>query len=500
MKWILDGKCFILDRDDPEMPIPLVPREGQWLVAKAFLAQAIAGEPLRVIVPKARRGGCSTIVMSFAYFLAASTPHRTCVLAAHSDDGALNIFKLAKIMHEGCGGRLTKTAESNRSIRFTHSSELSCISGLGRFSKSGDTIHFLHVSEVAKFDNTTAQDRRAFASMTRAVSPTSKKGVIVLESSGQGDSGVFPKMCRIASKGESMYRCVFVPWTMDEALSIDEDSLPHDWPDPPLEGEELRLKNDLGASDGQLEWRRRAIRTEYGGGKYSETPPEFGWDYPGVIEDCFATKSGRVYPDFHPTRHCLDAPLTDPVKQLKMSNRAFRTRGIDWGGSQHHAFTCLWVWIDPGQDPKLIVDGEACPHFVKEHMGYARDAKHGKRIKFADDCVDNFRYIVSSFNVTGLVYVYRELWIDTPSEAIHTRVARRIHQMSGWEHPISKDHPDIAMYRPGKNGESFKWGGTARMLIWRSRRRSTVALGWQTGLNIEIVCNSRSGGYLWSRM
>jgi len=398
--WVAHGHCKIIDRDNPGMPVPLRLRIGQRMVVAAMLDQALAGVPVRILVPKHRRHGISTLDNALCVFVVKIRPHTTARFAAHRQADTVEIFKIAKLMHfESGGNRLTKRAEAAHEIKpdGLHSS-YKCESGTGAFTASGTTNHFLAVSELAKFQYTSAQDARAMESMLNSVSKTARMSMIVLESSGQGKSGVFPQRCRAAARDPkgSGWRCVFIPWLIDKALTIDEDELPDEF-SPPLGGDELKLRA-MGATDGQLAWRRRQLWSTYGDFQaFFDTPPPFGWEYPATMEECFGQRSGRVYPEFSVQRN------GGKIDLKTLSSSAYLTRAIDWGGSEHHALAVLWVAVDPERPPGLMVDHLACPKFVEEHENYARNDR-GKPIKAKDHTclVGNTRVLVRGKGIVRL--------------------------------------------------------------------------------------------------
>ncbi len=459
-QWVQSGKCMILDRDDPDRPVPMVPRVGQWEVLWAMLDQASMGQPIRILVPKYRRHGISTFIQALFYFMVRTIPYRNCRTAAHRDTSATEIFQLAKIMYEN-DPDFPRSAMTMQEARWKieppgmHST-YKCESGAGAFAMSGGTIHALHVSELAKFKNTQSQDKQAMESMLNAVSQTSSNTIVVLESSGQGPEGVFPERCLAAVEDpeHSSYRCVFLPWSLDPTLQLDEDGLPDEFK-PPLKGDEITLRDAHKLTDGQLAWRRSKLWDEFRSREaWWETPPSFKWDYPLVLEDCFGQKTGRIYPSFSRKVHC------HPVDIEKLSDSAYWTRCIDWGASQNHAFCCLWVLVDPKHKPCLRVNPEACPQFVKEMLSYSRNPKTGKRNKMDDHGPDSLRYLVATFNLEGLVYIAQELYVTDPRAAMPTTLARTIHEMSGWRHPGGEDHPDLKLYEPiDESAFRFEWRG-----------------------------------------
>lgn len=452
LAWILAGRCKIIDRDDPSTPVPLRLRTGQLLIFEKAFKQALKHKPIRIIVPKYRRHGISTVCQAIGLGIARLEPYRNCRTVAHEEKSSQKIFSIAHIMWKQDGQKKGERGKQKVIEPPDMESDYQCMTGAGHFTGSGDTIHFLHVSELAKFPNTSEQDRKALNSMLNAVSQTSPQSVIILESSGQGPDGVFPDRCRAAYEGKSTYECVFLPWLMDTSLQIDVDELPDEF-DPPLKGDEITLRDSYKATEGQIAWRRQKMQDDFPGVPYSDTPPAFAWDYPTVLEDCFGQKSGRIFPNFNRKKHVGHIDPND------LSKSAYKTRAIDWGGSENHPFACLWLLIDPEKPPQLIVN-ESCTNFIAEMEKYAWNPKTGEPVKADDHGVDALRYGATTLNAMCLVYVYRELYESNPAEATHTKLPRKIHQMSGWVHPSGNpNHPDIAAHVPGPNADIFEFGG-----------------------------------------
>jgi hypothetical protein len=454
LAYVRSGRCIIVDRDNPE-EVPLKPRTGQLQLIVNMLDQAVARQPLRQVVPKYRRHGMSTIVQALFRFLCKTKRNRNARMIAHTDEAANKIFAIAKLMHERDDGELDNKSVKSSLISFTlNNSTYQCLTGLGNYQSSGDTLHYVHVSEYAKFMNTSKQDQRAMNSILNAVAQTSPETIIVIESSGQGPHGDFPKRCRSAYQGKGSYGCVFLPWVIDKTLSLDEDGLPDEF-EPGLSGYELILRDTYGATDGQLAWRRQKLDDDFPGANYNENPPEFAWDYPVHLEECFGVQSGRIWPMFSRERN---VGVLDP---RQFPPGSYRARFIDWGTNEDHKFACLWVWICPKSPPGLCVH-PSCETVIEEFSTYRRDERTGDRLKVNDHTCDAFRYGVvtvdtSGFN--GFMYIYRELIVADPNEAVNDKLTRRIHQMSGWRHPSGDpDHPDIAKYEPGPNGEKFRLG------------------------------------------
>lgn len=85
---------------------------------------------------------------------------------------------------------------------------------------------------------------------------------------------------------------------------------------------------------------------------------------------------------------------------------------------------------------------------------YIRDVKTGKPVKDNDHAMDALRIAIATFNITGLVYVYREIYdLDPPSL---DRSVAQIHDLSGWVLPKDALPTEITLYDVGDTGEEYE--------------------------------------------
>lgn len=174
-------------------------------------------------------------------------------------------------------------------------------------------------------------------------------------------------------------------------------------------------------------------------------------EHPETPQEAFEHAAGRIYPLFR-RETCVGT-----IERLPLN--AIRYRAIDWGSAES-PFVVLWLAHVPGK-PGLLVSPK-CPHTIREFFAYrwedpddVEDGKPQKPVKKDDHTCDAVRYAVTTFNLTGLVYVYREFY-ETQSVArgwnIMTEI-EHIHRLSGWE-----EAPDevLARWWPGDQGESYE--------------------------------------------
>lgn len=168
--------------------------------------------------------------------------------------------------------------------------------------------------------------------------------------------------------------------------------------------------------------------------EHPETPQE-AWEY----------ATGRIYPLFR-RETCVGE-----IERLPLN--ALRYRAIDWGQSQS-AFVCLWIAYIPGKPGFLV--SKNCPNTIREFFAYRWDEDDPEKpLKKDDHTCDAVRYAVTTFRLSGLVWVYRELYLaDSVAKGwnIMSEI-QQIHRMSGWE-----EAPDDvrAVWWPGEMGETYE--------------------------------------------
>lgn len=154
-------------------------------------------------------------------------------------------------------------------------------------------------------------------------------------------------------------------------------------------------------------------------------------EYPETPEEAFEHATGRIYPLF--TRERCVARIEVPWDTV-------RFRAIDWGGGPS-AHAILWCAYFSGK-PGLIVSPD-CPETIREMLGYRWDSenpdrreKKDKPVKKNDHTCDALRYLVTTARggLTGLIYVYRELYIpDALSSGVTPlKLIEKVHKLSGW--------------------------------------------------------------------
>jgi len=431
IEWLESGACTIQERDSGRLvSLGEVIKAPQMAVLDRMQEQAQNGEPVRLLAPKARKEGVSTLIQALAYFLSSTIPHFSAAAAAHSTDGTAALWKLSQRIHEhDPNGELAHA--SNRRIKWPNGSTFVTFTGGGFEIGRADTFYFLHISElgswqIGKHKN---QDRDSLTAIVNAVPKHRPNTIIVYESTGQGPAGEFYRMCMDADEQESR-KLLFVPWFDDPQYRL---SVPAEFA---LTADEECLERQHGLDLEQLAWRRATLAEEPFGGREID----FHREFPSTLQECFEAAEGRVHPAFARDVHVHSM-------DWKPEEALGAYRAIDWGGRD--PFVCLWVVHYPGP-PGFSVD-PGCKQFIAELFAYRRDSDTHDPLHDCSHGPHCIRYAVTTFGLRYHVHVYRELYAPDHASGDRTllTLCEDVHRLSGWSEP--SPHAWVQ----GSEGESF---------------------------------------------
>jgi hypothetical protein len=149
---------------------------------------------------------------------------------------------------------------------------------------SSYTIHYLHVSELAKWPDAEA----TLTSLLQAVPQYG--GIVVIESTANGIE-TFHKLWKEAKRGELNYETIFVGWHEHKEYSLDfKDSQARRDFVASLKEDEYKLKDQLNLTYEQLFWRRETIKK-----KCQNNKDIFNQEYPYNDTIAFLTSGRPVF-------------------------------------------------------------------------------------------------------------------------------------------------------------------------------------------------------------
>ena len=257
---------------------------------------------IRAIVVKARQQGCSTYTAGRFYWNVTNYAYRNAFVLSHASDTTKKLFSLTHRYHEHCMPELKPRtgAFSSTEMKFAGLDSSYYVGTAGsREVGRGSTISYFHGSEVAFWENAETHLTGIFQAI-----PTgehAKGSEIILESTANGQSGIFYDLVQSALAGDSEYQVIFTPWMWSPEYSA---PAPDDWQPFP---EDVPFMEKYKLTRDQMWW-RHCKRAELG------SDWRFKQEYPATIEEAFQTSGDESWISPQLIMECKER------KELKVDN------------------------------------------------------------------------------------------------------------------------------------------------------------------------------------
>lgn len=292
----------IQDKETKQM-IPLALNKGQRILVAEYERQRLAGEPIRVLLVKARQWGGSTVTQCYMYWI-----QRYWYEAWHSCIVALDQTQAVNIrtMYKNLISRLPKWSSPVTFRRFEGTElirvipERRCRIQIGSAQKPDALRSFdfsmVHMSEVGLWKDTKEAKGDDVAMALYSTVPNIPGTMIVMESTAKGVGNYFHRqyLAALENKKKNIggLRPVFVAWYVDVRYTRDIHSR------YPSVADFLETFTDYNW------WQLEQGATLDGIFWYNTTKRANHWsdfqmksEYPTTAEEAFQTKSGRYFTD-----------------------------------------------------------------------------------------------------------------------------------------------------------------------------------------------------------
>lgn len=334
------GRYFIRDLHS-KAKVPFRFKKNQKKLTEAAQKQQEQGRPIRIIVDKARRTGCSSWAegMFFCHQLANANSHA--LIAAHEHKSSEALFSVPKDFAKQTPFLNLRVIE--KKIFFPHKqgdSILQIVTAGKDTSGRGFTLSALHLSESAHYKNPDI-----YSSIIPAVS-NHKDTMVIIESTPkgmEGDGEAFYEMWMDAIEERSEYEAVFLSWLDDEQCVAD----PEIAADAPADDEEKELVK-LGVTKEQLAWRRLKISSPECGGLVEL----FHQEYPTTWQESFVTSGFKAFEEAE--RSWANSKVTEPKWRGFIERTADGTLKL----REHHRGDLL-IWKDPQRGHYYYIGADA---------------------------------------------------------------------------------------------------------------------------------------------
>jgi len=276
--------------------------------------QVSKGKPIRVIWLKARQHGISTYCEGKIFHATANNAFKNAMIIAHEDKATQNLFSMSKLFHEELPTvlRPMKKYSNESALTFENPtnndeekyanpglrSKITVATAKNVDTGRSATIHSLHCSEVAFWDN----PETLMTGLLQCV-PDNPNTMVFIESTANGVGGYFYDMWKKAERGENDFLPIFLGWhenpdysrpfsSKAEKKAFIEAVMTTSIDDKGniVKTEERILKESLNLSWEQLNWRKWCIANKLNG-----DVEKFHQEYPATPDEAFIASGRPVF-------------------------------------------------------------------------------------------------------------------------------------------------------------------------------------------------------------
>lgn len=258
-------------------------------------ARRDAGQPVRIIILKARQLGFSTLCEALLFHSTATRYGVNSLIVAHREDSTANLFAMSKLFYDTLPQpiRPMRRASNAQEIIFENPtrdiaekeqrpglrSRIRCATAGGQGIGRSATLTNVHISEFAFWPG----DKEATLLGIMQSVPNLPGTMVIIESTANGFDA-FKSLWDAAVAGESDFIPVFFPWyeNPEYRTAVPADTV---WTE-----EEQDLRGQYSLDDEQLAWRRWCIRNNCSGSEDT-----FRQEYPSCADEAFLTSGSPVF-------------------------------------------------------------------------------------------------------------------------------------------------------------------------------------------------------------
>lgn len=292
----------------------------------------------RDIILKARQEGCSSLILALFLIDCFLYDNLKAVVVSHEKESTERMLSKVQFYldHLKNNKKFNMKYESKNDLFFADTGSRFFIGTAGsRAFGRGDTVHRLHISELAHWENPEL--------LTGLMEAVPESGIIIIESTANGVGNIFSKLWKRAKQGEDEFKPHFFSWLLHPEYSRPIEDKEH-WT---LTDEEQGLKKLYNLSDEQINWKRWKLRTMI-------DPSLFPQEYPINDEEAFLT-TGRYVFDANVLRDWYNETRKEPQTG---EFQFFQEPYIDGGGVKYRRIVkfiplkngIVKIWKEPEQN------------------------------------------------------------------------------------------------------------------------------------------------------
>lgn len=297
------GNLFIKSKD-AEI-VKFIPNKAQKALIDRVIYLLDTGQPIRIIVLKARQMGLSTAIEALIYWWTTTNRNVTSAIIAHEDAASKNLYNMFKRYYDNSNPlfKPNRKYDTRSDLTFGLQDDDGNEIGLNSVIKTAtakntgagrsDTIQLVHGSEVAFWEN----GEELVGSLMQTV-PRRKNTMIFLESTANGRGNFFAKMWDKSVKGDSVFETFFFPWWIQDEYEIEGDPIENFTPDEQdivdLMREGIQIGNEkYVVPEDEIHAKMRFRR--YKEREFVATPELLLQEYPSTPHEAFIASGQTVF-------------------------------------------------------------------------------------------------------------------------------------------------------------------------------------------------------------
>jgi hypothetical protein len=236
---LLDPKIYITNflkiRNKEAELVPFIPNIAQKKLRATLERLRAEGKPARIIILKARQMGFSTYAEGDCFHQTVTHKYFNSTIIAHEDSASQNLYNMFKTYYDNIPDVIKPMRKRNnaKELLFENPtvddiekrknpglmSSVKVATAKNTATGRSQTIHYLHCSEVAFWDN----PKETVTGLFQCV-PRSPKTTIILESTANGVGDYFYETWQDAVNGRNNFVPLFFAWFEHDEYQIPFDS------------------------------------------------------------------------------------------------------------------------------------------------------------------------------------------------------------------------------------------------------------------------------------
>jgi hypothetical protein len=355
--------------------VPFEPNIAQRELIGRVITLLESGQPVRIIILKARQMGLSTAVEAIIYWWTTTHKNITSAIIAHEDVASKNLYNMFKRYYDNSNplfkpsrkydtrSDLTFALEDADGNQIGLNSVIKTATAKNTSAGRSDTIQLLHGSEVASWDN----GEELVASLLQTV-PVRPNTMIFLESTAEGRGNFFYKQWTKSVKGETVFEPFFFPWWIQDEYEMEGEDIAEWSPDEKDIIELMREGLKIGdtvyqISEDKIQAKMRFRR--YKEREFAATPERLLQEYPSTAHEAFIASGQTVFNIkalSHMEKQCGDEK--SDKKYTLFENQAHNVEVSEVTDAEHKKHTPLKIWDMPEPNEEYVIGADVAEGLV----------------------------------------------------------------------------------------------------------------------------------------